>query len=101
MHGRPLVNPFPQAKGADTTMGYAAIYPEDVIAHRKAFIARRRTERPSEEYRTPTDAEWAEFLGPFVLCTCQVDGDGEVAGAGQGRTVSSGHWRRQRLALVS
>ncbi len=31
----------------DTTMGYAAIYPEDVIAHHRAFIARRRTERPS------------------------------------------------------
>ena len=39
----------------DTTMGYAAIYPEDVIAHHRAFIARRRTERPSEEYRDLTD----------------------------------------------
>jgi hypothetical protein len=41
----------------DTTMGYAAIYPEDVIAHHRAFIARRRTERPGEEYRdlTATD----------------------------------------------
>ena len=36
-------------------MGYAAIYPEDVIAHHRAFIARRRTERPSEEYRDLTD----------------------------------------------
>jgi len=35
----------------DTTMGYAAIYPEDVITHHRAFIARRRAERPSEEYR--------------------------------------------------
>ncbi|MEU4351129.1 hypothetical protein [Streptomyces sp. NPDC023838] len=35
----------------DTTMGYAAIYPEEVISHHRAFIARRRTERPSEEYR--------------------------------------------------
>lgn len=40
----------------DTTMGYAAIYPEDVIAHR-AFIARRRAERPSEEYRDLTARE--------------------------------------------
>jgi hypothetical protein len=38
----------------DTTMGYAAIYPEDVIAHHRAFIARRRAERPSEEYRDLT-----------------------------------------------
>lgn len=38
----------------DTTMGYAAIYPEDVISHHRAFIARRRAERPSEEYRDIT-----------------------------------------------
>lgn len=30
-----------------------------------------------------------------------VDGDGVVDGAGHGRTVSSGHWRLQRLVLVS
>src|SRR5262249_7026958 len=33
-------------------------------AHR-AFIARRRATRPSEEYRVPTDEEWTEFLGHF------------------------------------
>jgi hypothetical protein len=43
-------------------MGYAAIYPEDVIAHHRAFIARRRTERPSEEYLDLTASEWDEFL---------------------------------------
>lgn len=51
----------------DTTMGYAAIYPEDVIAHHRAFIARRRTERPSEEYRELTASEWDEFLAHFEL----------------------------------
>ncbi len=51
----------------DTTMGYAAIYPEDVIAHHRAFIARRRTERPSEEYRDLTASEWDEFLAHFEL----------------------------------
>jgi integrase len=51
----------------DTTMGYAAIYPEDVIAHHRAFIARRRTERPSEEYRDLTTSEWDEFLAHFEL----------------------------------
>jgi hypothetical protein len=44
-----------------------AIYPEDVIAHHRAFIARRRTERPSEEYRDLTAAEWDEFLAHFEL----------------------------------
>jgi hypothetical protein len=48
-------------------MGYAAIYPEDVIAHHRAFIARRRTERPSEEYRDLTTSEWDEFLAHFEL----------------------------------
>ncbi|MFG2631417.1 hypothetical protein [Streptomyces sp. NPDC048473] len=33
-------------------------------AHR-AFISRRRALRPAEEYRTPTDAEWEDFLGHF------------------------------------
>jgi integrase-like protein len=51
----------------DTTMGYAAIYPEDVISHHRAFIARRRSERPSEEYRELTAAEWDEFLAHFEL----------------------------------
>jgi len=51
----------------DTTMGYAAIYPEDVIAHHRAFIARRRAERPSEEYRDLTNHEWNEFLAHFEL----------------------------------
>lgn len=51
----------------DTTMGYAAIYSEDVISQHRAFIARRRTERPSEEYRELTATEWAEFLSHFEL----------------------------------
>src|SRR5260370_22852414 len=51
----------------DTTMGYAAIYPDDVVAHHRAFIARRRAERPSEEYRDLTAAEWDEFLAHFQL----------------------------------
>lgn len=51
----------------NTTMGYAAIYPEDVIISHREFIARRRGLRPSEEYRMPTDEEWGEFLGHFEL----------------------------------
>jgi hypothetical protein len=49
----------------NTTMGYKAVYPEEVITAHRAFIARRRATRPSEEYRTPTEAEWEEFLGHF------------------------------------
>jgi hypothetical protein len=46
-------------------MGYKAVYPEEVINGHRAFLARRRALRPSEEYRTPTDEEWAQFLGHF------------------------------------
>ena len=49
----------------NTTMGYKAAYPEEAIRGHRAFIAQRRAARPSEEYRTPTDAEWDEFLGHF------------------------------------
>ncbi|WP_245769612.1 tyrosine-type recombinase/integrase [Streptomyces indicus] len=49
----------------NTTMGYAAIYPADAIEAHRAFIARRRSLRPREEYRTITLEEWDEFLGHF------------------------------------
>ena len=48
-----------------TTMGYKAVYPEEAISGHRAFIARRRELRPSDEYRTPSDSEWEEFLGHF------------------------------------
>ena len=51
----------------NVTLGYAAIYPEDVIAHHRAFIARRRAMRPAEEYRDLTTAEWDQFLEHFEL----------------------------------
>lgn len=43
------------------------VYPEDVIRHYRQFIADRRTQRPGEEYREPTDSEWAEFRDHFSL----------------------------------
>jgi integrase len=52
-------------KDINTTMGYKAIYPQEAINGHRAFIARRRSLRPSEEYRNPTDREWEEFLGHF------------------------------------
>ena len=42
-----------------------AVYPQEAINGHRAYIARRRQLRPSEEYRTPTDTEWDEFLGHF------------------------------------
>ena len=49
----------------NTTIGYATIYPDEAIQAHRAFLARRRALRPNEEYRTPTDDEWTEFLGDF------------------------------------
>lgn len=49
----------------NTTMGYAAIYPKDAIEAHQAFIARRRSLRPPEEYRAVTPEEWDEFVGHF------------------------------------
>lgn len=49
----------------DTTQGYAAVYPEEIFRRFRAFIDRRRSLRPSAEYREPTRAETDEFLGHF------------------------------------
>ncbi|MET8126478.1 site-specific integrase [Streptomyces sp. NPDC005231] len=52
-------------KSIDTTIGYKAVYPVETIEAHRAFIARRRASRPSEEYRTPTEEEWDAFLAHF------------------------------------
>jgi len=49
----------------NVTLGYKAVYPDEAIQAHLAFLARRRSLRPSEEYRVPTDGEWQEFLGHF------------------------------------
>ncbi|GAB7101876.1 site-specific integrase [Streptomyces phaeofaciens JCM 4814] len=52
-------------KDINTTMGYKAIYPAEAIEAHRAFIARRRSLRPGNEYRTPTAQEWDSFLAHF------------------------------------
>jgi integrase len=67
MHGMPphIAQLVAGHRDINTTMGYKAAYPEEVINGHRAYIARRRSLRPGEEYRTPTDEEWEEFLGHF------------------------------------
>ena len=67
MHGMPphIAQLVAGHRDINTTMGYKAVYPEEVINGHRAFVARRRALRPGEEYRTPTDEEWAEFVGHF------------------------------------
>ena len=57
MHGMPphIAQLVAGHRDVNTTMGYKAVYPEEVINGHRAFIARRRALRPSGEYRTPTD----------------------------------------------
>ncbi|MEI5134494.1 hypothetical protein RB199_22820 [Streptomyces libani] len=52
-------------KGIDTTIGYKAVHSTESIEAHRAFIARRRSARPSEEYRIPTEEEWDAFLAHF------------------------------------
>jgi hypothetical protein len=67
MHGMPphIAQLIAGHRDINVTMGYKAVYPEETINAHRAFIAHRRALRPSEEYRTPTDEEWEEFLGHF------------------------------------
>jgi hypothetical protein len=39
-----------------TTQTYVAVYDHDVVEHHRAFLARRRANRPSEEYASPQTA---------------------------------------------
>jgi hypothetical protein len=77
LHGMPphIAQLVAGHRDINTTMGYKAVYPEEVINGHRAFIARRRALRPSQEYRVPTEQEWQEFLGHFerrkvALGTC-------------------------------
>ena len=77
LHGMPphIAQLVAGHRDINTTMGYKAVYPDEVINGHRAFIARRRAMRPSAEYRVPTEQEWEEFLGHFerrklALGTC-------------------------------
>jgi hypothetical protein len=67
MHGMPphIAQLVAGHRDINVTLGYKAAYPDETIQAHLAFLARRRALRPAEEYRTPTDEEWAEFLGHF------------------------------------
>jgi integrase len=77
MHGMPphIAQLVAGHRDINTTMGYKAVYPEEVINGHRSFIARRRELRPSAEYRVPSEKEWGDFLGHFerrkvALGTC-------------------------------
>ncbi|WP_406300783.1 tyrosine-type recombinase/integrase (plasmid) [Embleya sp. NBC_00888] len=67
-------------RDVNVTLGYKAIYPEEAILAHRAFLERRRSLRPSEEYRVPTDDEWSEFLGHFERRKVSVGACGRAFG---------------------
>lgn len=64
LHGMPphIAQLIAGHRNINITMGYKAVYPEEVINGHRAFIGRRRALRPSEEYRTPSDRRLRPFL---------------------------------------
>jgi integrase len=54
-------------KSLATTETYMAVFQEDLIRSYRAFLETRRAARPAEEYREPTDQEWADFQQHFEL----------------------------------
>jgi len=63
-------------------MGYKAVYPDEAIQAHLAFLARRRDQRPTEEYGAPTDEEWLQFLGPFERRKVSIGTCGRAFGSG-------------------
>lgn len=51
----------------ETTQAYLAVFQDELIRSYRSFLDNRRSRRPSEEYREPTDQEWAEFHQHFQL----------------------------------
>jgi integrase len=51
----------------DTTRGYTAVFPEQIITAHQRMIEHRRTLRDSTEYRDVTAVEWTEFEQHFQL----------------------------------
>lgn len=51
----------------DTTSGYTAVFPEELIRQHQQFVERRRLLRDAAEYRDPTPQEWVEFERHFQL----------------------------------
>jgi len=50
----------------ETTRGYTAVFPEQVIAAHEALIERRRRLRADAEMRPATDPEWTDFQEHFL-----------------------------------
>jgi hypothetical protein len=50
-----------------TTHTYLAVFQADLIQSYRAYLDNRRADRPTAEYREPTEEEWNEFQKHFEL----------------------------------
>ncbi|SDJ02338.1 Phage integrase family protein [Actinokineospora alba] len=51
----------------NTTQAYTAVFDDDLVRTYRAFLDKRRAQRPEAEYREPTEEEWSEFQQHFQL----------------------------------
>jgi site-specific recombinase XerD len=49
----------------NTTQAYTAIFTDDLVRTYRAFLDKRRAQRPEAEYREPTEQEWRAFQQHF------------------------------------
>jgi site-specific recombinase XerD len=49
----------------NTSQAYTAVFNDDLVRTYRAFLDKRRAERPEAEYREPTDQEWRAFQQHF------------------------------------
>lgn len=49
----------------NTSQSYTAVFDDDLVRAYRAFLDKRRAERPAAEYREPTDEEWRAFQQHF------------------------------------
>ncbi|GAA5051553.1 hypothetical protein [Streptomyces similanensis] len=54
-------------KTLTTTQACLAVFQDDLVRTYRGFLDRRRAERPQEEYREPTAAEWQDFQQHYEL----------------------------------
>jgi integrase len=49
----------------NTSQAYTAVFNDDLVRTYRAFLDKRRAQRPEAEYREPTDEEWRDFQQHF------------------------------------
>jgi site-specific recombinase XerD len=52
-------------KTINTTQAYTAIFDDELVRSYRSYLDARRTLRPEEEYREPSDEEWRDFQQHF------------------------------------